>query len=106
MAKWYGKVGFAITRETDLDEWTEDIKEIPYSGDLVFNNRSLEGDTAINNDITITNKISFIADPYARSNFHSIRYLTFMGSKWRIRSIEVAYPRLIVTLGGLWEDAK
>ena len=60
----------------------------------------------INNDITISNKISFITDPYARQNFQNIRYVTYMGSKWRVTNVNVEYPRLTLTLGGIWTDEK
>lgn len=106
MAKWYGQIGFAVTMETDLDEWTETIIEKSYPGDLLFNNRSMNTGSEINNDITISNKISFIADPYARNNFHCIRYATFMGTKWRVTSVDVEFPRLNITLGGVWTDEK
>lgn len=104
MAKWYGQVGFAVTEETSLDVWTEMIKEYPYYGDILFNNRSLERDNEVNNEVSISNKISFVADPYARENFHEIKYATFMGTKWRVNSVEVQYPRLIMTLGGVWHE--
>lgn len=106
MAKWYGKVGFAETRETDLDEWTEVIVERPYPGDILSISRSMQVGSEINNDITISNKISFITDPYARQNFQNIRYVTYMGSKWRITNVNVEYPRLTLTLGGIWTDEK
>lgn len=106
MAKWYGKVGFAETRETDLDEWTEVILERPYPGDILSISRSMQVGSEINNDITISNKISFITDPYARQNFQNIRYVTYMGSKWRVTNVNVEYPRLTLTLGGIWTDEK
>lgn len=106
MAKWYGQIGFAETRETDLDEWTEVIVERPYPGDILSNSRSMPSGSEINNDITISNKISFITDPYARENFHNIRYATFMGTRWRVTSIDVQYPRLNITLGGVWMDER
>ena len=106
MAKWYGKVGFAETRETDLDEWTEVIVERPYPGDILSIARSMQVGSEINNDITISNKISFITDPYARQNFQNIRYVTYMGNKWRVTNVNVEYPRLTLTLGGIWTDEK
>ena len=56
----------------------------------------------MNSDITIANEISISADPYANGNFHAMRYITFMGSKWRIESVEVQYPRLILSIGGIY----
>ena len=107
MAKWYGQIGFEITRETDLDVWTELIEERSYYGDVIRNNRSdYRGDNEVNQGFNITNRISFIADPYAKENFYRMRYATFMGAKWKIANIEVEYPRLIMTLGGLWNGER
>ena len=53
----------------------------------------------------MTNEISLVADPYARENFHMIRYACFMGTRWEVTSVEVQYPRLVLTLGGVYNAA-
>ena len=103
MAKWYGQIGFAEMKETDLDVWTEQIVEHSYYGDVMHNSRSnYVGDNEVNQGFNIANKISFIADPYARENMYRMRYATFMGTRWKITNVEVEYPRLTMSLGGLW----
>ena len=105
MAKYCGKVGFATTVETPADSgiWKEVItKKGPYHGDLLDNTGRMVLTDNINTDIKVTNRISIVADPYAMQNFHSIRFAEFMGSKWTVSSVQVAYPRLILNLGELW----
>lgn len=109
MSKWSGKIGFAEyserldgTRGTGI--WEEVIIEHQYYGDFLKNYRTLNKDAQINNDVDISNQISFVADPYAYENFHKIRYAEFMGTKWRVASVEVQYPRLIASLGGLYNE--
>lgn len=102
MAKFYGAVGYAETVETKPGVWTEQITERKYSGDLIRNTRRLQTADKLNDDITVSNEISIIADPYAYSNFHSMRYVEFMGAKWKIDNVEVQYPRLILTIGGVY----
>jgi hypothetical protein len=104
MAKWYGKIGYAETVEEKAGIWKEAITEKEYFGDLIRNTRKLQSSDKINDDINIANDISIIADPFANSNFHSMRYVEFMGAKWKILSVEVQYPRLILTIGGLYND--
>ena len=104
MAKWFGKIGYAETEETSPGVWKEQIVEREYYGDLIRNTRRLQTADKVNDDINISNEISIVADPYAMSNFHSIRYAEFMGAKWKISSVEVSYPRLILTLGGLYTN--
>lgn len=100
MAKFYGKLGFEQTNETSPGIYEEEIIEHNYYGELIRNTRRLEQGASINDDVTITNQISILADPFIRKNFHSLRYVTYAGSKWKVTSIEVQYPRLILSIGG------
>ena len=102
MAKFYGVIGYAVTKETAPGVWTEEIAEQSYYGDLTRNMRRLQDSGDLNDDITVANEISIVADPYANANFHSMRYVAFMGAKWKISKVEVQYPRLILTLGGVY----
>lgn len=102
MAKFYGVIGYAATVQTEPGIYEEQIIETEYVGDVLRNTRRLREGSKINDDITISNQISIIADPYASNNFHAMRYVTFMGAKWKVSDVEVQYPRLILTLGGLY----
>ena len=102
MAKFYGVIGYAVTKENAQGVWTEEIAEQSYYGDLTRNMRRLQDSGDLNDDINVANEISIVADPYANANFHSMRYVAFMGAKWKISKVEVQYPRLILTLGGVY----
>ena len=102
MAKFYGPIGYAETVEEKPGVWVEKIVERMYSGDLGRNTRSLQTVDQLNDNINIANEISIIADPYAYDYFHLMRYVEFMGTKWKIKSAEVKYPRLILTVGGVY----
>ena len=102
MAKFYGKIGYANTVETKPGVYEEQIVERYYYGDLIRNTRRLQSADQVNDNINISNEISIVADPYATNNFHTMRYAVFMGTKWKISNVEVSYPRLILTLGGVY----
>lgn len=102
MAKFYGKIGYANTVETKPGVYEEQIVERSYYGDLIRNTRRLQSADQVNDNINISNEISIVADPYATNNFHTMRYVVFMGTKWKISNVEVSYPRLILTLGGVY----
>lgn len=102
MAKYYGKVGYAETEEIRPGVWDEKITERPYYGDILRNSRRFETAEKTTDDIGINVQISIVADPYAINNFHSIRYVEFMGNNWEVSSVDVNYPRLILTPGGLY----
>lgn len=102
MAKFYGVIGYAESVETRPDVWEEQIVERTYCGDLIRNTRRLDGSAQVNENLTIGNEISIVSDPYADQNFHAMRYVSFMGAKWKISSVEVKPPRLILSTGGIW----
>lgn len=102
MAKFYGIIGYANLKETSPGVWEEEIVDRQYYGDLTRNTRRLDPSDNLNDNINIANEISIVADPFANENFHSMRYVEFMGAKWKITSVEVKYPRLILTVGGVY----
>ena len=106
MAKWFGKIGFANTIETSPGIWEEQITTHEYFGDVYRNTRRLQTTDQVNDDINISNEISILADPFANENFHAMRYAEFMGTPWKITNVEVKYPRLILTLGGLYTNGE
>lgn len=102
MAKWYGKIGYADNVEVEPGVWEDSIVEHSYYGDLNRNTRSLQNSGGINDNINLSNEISIVADPYASENFYKMRYVEFAGTKWKITNVEVKYPRLILSIGGVW----
>lgn len=102
MAKWSGIVGYEITEETRPGVWTPKTVERPYFGDLVQNYNKVQSSDKVNNDISIADDISIISDPYAYENFQCIRYVEFMGAKWKVTSAKVQHPRILLTVGGVY----
>ena len=104
MAKFFGKIGYAETKQTSPGVWEEEITEREYFGDLTRNTRRLQSSGNLNDNIVVANEISIVADPFANQNFHAMRYVKFMGTKWKISNVEVQYPRLILTLGDQYNE--
>lgn len=102
MAKWYGVIGYADTVEVEPGIWEEQVIERPYYGELVRNTRRLQTTDKVNDDLTISNQISIVSDPYAINNFHAMKYAVLWGTKWKITSVEAQYPRLILEVGGVY----
>lgn len=102
MAKFYGEIGYAELAETGPGVWTEQIVTRNYYGDVLRNSRRLQSADQLNDNITISNQISIVADPYANNHFHMMRYVKFNGTKWKVSDVEVQYPRLLLTLGGVY----
>ena len=106
MAKFYGKIGFDTTEETSPGVWRQTIVERTYRGDLNKTYSKWDRADKLNDDINITNNISIVADPFAFENFAHIRYVEFMGEKWKVTSIDVSYPRLTLSVGGLYNASE
>lgn len=102
MAKFYGPVGYAEQVETAPGVWQEQIVEHHYSGDLLRNRMRYQAADKLNDDLNIANEVSILADPFAMEHFHKMRYVGFQGTLWKISSVEVQYPRLILTIGGVY----
>ena len=104
MNKFWGRVGFVKQVETSPDVWTEQVTERNYSCEKVRNGSRWQNSsyTTTNEDLVIDNRFSILADPYAWNEIDSIRYLVRRGSKWEVTSVEENYPRLILTLGGIY----
>ena len=102
MAKWFGKVGYSITEETEPGIWEETIVEREYYGDMTSDRRKRQNSGEVNDNINLANVISIIADPFAIQNCSYMAYAEVMGTRWKISDIEVQYPRLILTVGGVY----
>lgn len=105
MAKYYGLIGFAQTDESAPGVYTEYISENNYSGDVIDAYKRWQNSENLNNNITVSNtKISIVADNFAIGNFTNIRYVTWLGVKWKVTNVQISRPRLILTLGEVYND--
>ena len=103
MAKFYGPIGYSVSTEVRPGVWKDTIKERNYYGDLIRDtSRWTASQDSTNDDLTINNQISIVADPFAENNFHSMKYVRFMGANWKITSVEPRFPRLILSVGGVY----
>ena len=105
MAKWFGIIGFIETVEDPNypGTYVESKTEKSYYGDIIrFNKRWTVANDKENDNLDINNQLSIIADPFATNHFHQIRYVEWMGTLFKATSVEVAYPRLIINIGGVY----
>lgn len=102
MAKFYGTVGYVETVETAPSVWDEQTIERQYYGDVVKNAKRYEKGEGLNDNLNVNNTISIVADAYAEQHFFAIRYVEWMGARWKVSSVDVQRPRLILSLGGVY----
>ena len=103
MAKFYGSIGYAMTVESRPGFWEDCIEERKHFGDVVRNTaRWTASPESTIDDVNLNNQISIVYDPFARDHFHQMKYIRFMGAEWKITNVEIQHPRLILTIGGLY----
>lgn len=100
MAKFYGKVGYLSTEETSPDVYSEVLTERLYKGDVLRNQKRYQASEGLSDDVIVNNSISIVADSYAYENAFAIKYVQWMGVLWKVTSIEIQRPRIILSLGG------
>lgn len=108
MARFYGTIGFIETVEDPIDSgiWVEKITERHYYGEIVKNSRKWQGAENLNDNLNIANEFLVTIDEYALQNFHAMRYLEFMGVRWKITNITVEHPHLRLTVGGVYNGGQ
>lgn len=101
--KFSGKVGFYFEDvEVREDVYGPMIVEKQYIGDVKKDRRSFQDSGNKNPSFTVNNQISILANLYAINNWTSIKYVEWKGIKFEVTSVEVGYPRLNLTIGGVW----
>lgn len=106
MAKFYGKVGYGEQVETKPGVWENVITERSYYGDIVRNTRNSQDTQFVNDDITVNNSISVVADAYAHNHIFAMKYIVWAGVYWTVQSVDVQAPRLILRLGGMYNGPR
>lgn len=104
MALFYGSIGFAETVEDPSGSgvWVEVPVEKKYRGEILRNTKRWDSGDKVNPNLNISNSISILADPYASNHLNAIRYIKWLGGYWEITSVDVEFPKLILSIGGVY----
>ena len=102
--KWFGKIAFADQKDAGTGVWKSVITERDYYGDVLRNSKRDENSTVIISNITLSNQLSVVADPFILDSFTKIVYVEIFGKKWKVSSVDVNYPRLTINFGELYAE--
>ncbi|MBQ0142259.1 MAG: hypothetical protein KBT06_05590 [Prevotellaceae bacterium] len=102
MAKFSGNIGFVVEEETSPGVWTLQTVEREYVGDFLERYQRYEGNENLNDNIVFSDRLSILSDSYATDNLSCIKYVVIDGIKWRANTIGRQYPRLILSIGGVY----
>lgn len=106
MAKFFGKVGFVRYQELPGSVYKEVATEKEYYGDVLRLSRRFDTSDKLNDDMTLSNEISIVADAFAYNNFQWLRYVNYLGANWEVTSAKVKRPRIIMQIGGVYNGEK
>lgn len=104
MGKYYGKIGYETTEKIRPGVHMPTIVERDYYGNITRSMVKHEPSSGVNDNLNISNTLSIIADPYAYNHMSEIRYVWMYNARWKVTSVEDRYPRLILTIGGVYND--
>lgn len=104
--RFSGKVGYGVTVETSPGVHEDQIHERSHFGDVVRNSLKFQAGESVNNDLSVSNSVSIVADAYANEHFFAIRYVEWGGALWTVSEIEVQQPRLLLRLGGVYNGPR
>lgn len=104
MARFSGKIGYGESQEIPESSgvWEDVITEFTYFGDVIRNTKNVQNGEKINDNISVGNSISIVADEYANGHWFNIRYVIWQGIRWEVTEVEVNSPRLILRLGSVY----
>ena len=102
MAKFYGNIGFVTTKETAPGVYRPVETLRAYKGDLLNNVKRWESTEYVNDDLSLNNRISILADSFAYENFGVMKFVEQYGTRWKITAAEVQRPRIILSVGGVY----
>lgn len=103
MARYHDKVGFIVHDDNQLTgKVTVRAVERPYYGRILEHTRRWESTEHLNDDLTVANQIAIIANDYAFEHLSAIAYAHWMHGYWKVTSIRIKGPEIILTLGGVW----
>lgn len=109
--KFAGDVGFWLKNvETKPGIWGDKMVEKHYTGDVTraYNKWDSRPDSlsSTTDELNVNNQISILGDLFAQENWPSIKYVVWNGVPWKVKTVEIRFPRLILEIGGSWDGKR
>ena len=106
MPKFYGEVGYSVMEETAPGVFMDRPVTHMYTGNIIKHiSRWGTSQNGVNDDLSLNNRISIVGDQFAYEHFSDIRYVVLNEVKWAVTSVELSPPRLILSIGGMYNGA-
>lgn len=104
--KFSGKAGFRINDvETEPGVYEPTIVVKAIKGSVVSNRyQHQNSDKSTIDNVRITNQLSIVANQFLNEHISNLIYIEFQGVKWKVESFDIRPPRVVVSLGGVYNE--
>ncbi len=110
MAKFYGSLAVVSGFTDDTGIWQRQVQKYDIAGDFYQDNTARLSGELINQDLTFSMRFSFLASPdlvtilSEDSQAVTPLYIEHLGLKLKVNSMTFQWPRIILTVNGVWKD--
>ncbi len=106
MNRYHGFIGFALPIQTAPGVYSTKTNMVrkEYGGEVhrIYRHGS-SSSTTTNEEMTFSSEIHIVADAFFNNNMAAVRYVEYMGTKWKVASIDANDPPVLkLTLGGVY----
>ena len=102
MARFSGLIGYVTQEESVPGVWSSVERTRKMKGNVIRQTASVVTGEGVNDNVSLNHRVSLIGDAYAFDNYFNIKWVKMDTKRWKVTSIEVERPRIIVSLGGIW----
>ena len=104
MAKYSGRIGYTSIVETEPGLYEEKISYTKCCGSVLSKRLSDVSINEINHELQMRNRLSIIAKDSMFNGVQNIACAEYAGTFWTVTDAEIVYPRIILTLGGIYHE--
>lgn len=108
MSKFSGTLAIVNEFADDTGIWQREVQKYPIAGDFYQDNTARLTGEKINEDLSFSMRFSFLASPNLMtilsedSQAITPLYIEYLGLKLKVNSMTFQWPRLILTVSGVW----
>lgn len=105
--RFAGLVGYIETEETSPGihlpvETTRKMRGDVLSAKTQNSQDGRTTETSLYKDIRLSHRFSLVGDAYSFKNYMYLKWIIVEGHKWEVSSVEIQSPRLLISIGGLY----
>lgn len=103
MGKFFGTIGLVIMEQTAPGVYMPKTVTKSCYGEVLNVTKRWQGAAEqVNDNLNIDSRISILSNKFLTENLSHIRFVEWMGALWKVTSVELSYPRIILSIGGVY----